>query len=42
MLARSETLIGGERLHLFYLFYQVEIRRRRRVPLLSPIGMQYQ
>jgi len=26
MLARSETLIGGERLHLFYLFYQVEIR----------------
>jgi len=26
MLARSEMLIGGERLHLFYLFYQVEIR----------------
>jgi hypothetical protein len=22
----SETLIGDERLHLFYLFYQVEIR----------------
>jgi len=26
MPARSEMLIGGERLHLFYLFYQVEIR----------------
>jgi len=26
MPARSETLIGGEELHLFYLFYQVEIR----------------
>ena len=22
----SEMLIGGEKLHLFYLFYQVEIR----------------
>ena len=26
MPARSETLIGAEKLHLFYLFYQVEIR----------------
>jgi len=26
MQAHSETLIGGEKLHLFYLFYQVEIR----------------
>jgi len=26
MPARSETPIGAEKLHLFYLFYQVEIR----------------
>jgi hypothetical protein len=26
MPASSETLIGDEKLHLFYLFYQVEIR----------------
>jgi hypothetical protein len=26
MPARSETLVGGEKLHLFHLFYQVEIR----------------
>jgi len=26
MPARCEMLIGGEKLHLFYLFYQVEIR----------------
>jgi len=36
MPARSETLIGGEELHLFYLFYQVEIRWRRSVAVAVP------